>query len=94
MRSIDEIIVVLGRFTDEQRSLAWSPMPFYEPVGPHDCRIGANCGVDFSRGSRRARWVQARHRWNAEERSTRVFNGAGECHERGTNGRGGRLSDI
>ena len=85
MRSIDEIIAVLARFTDEQRSLAWSPMPFHESVGPHDCRMGANCGLDFSRGTRRARWVQARHRWNVEERRQYGLSGVGESNKRDTN---------
>jgi hypothetical protein len=86
MRSIDEIIVILARFTDEQRSLAWSPMPFHEAVGPHDCRMGAGCGLDFSRGTRRARWVQARHRWNAEQRRQDVLGGVEKFNGRGTNG--------
>jgi hypothetical protein len=68
MRSIDSIVVILARFTDEQRSLAWSPMPGEEGSGPHDCRVGANCGLDFKLGTRRARWLQARHRWVTEEK--------------------------
>jgi hypothetical protein len=62
-RTCDDIARELALFTDEQRSLAWSPEPPYERTGGHDCRIGGTCGLDFSRESRRARWVQARHRW-------------------------------
>jgi hypothetical protein len=68
-KTVDEVVETLSRFTVDQRSLAWSPEPPFESVGAHDCRIGGNCGLDFSRGTARARWIQARHRWNREERT-------------------------
>jgi hypothetical protein len=55
-------------FTDEQRSLAWSPQPPFESNGAGDCRVGGNCGLDFNRETARARWAQARHRWNREQK--------------------------
>lgn len=65
MRTVDEIIEQLAVVTDEQRSLAWSPMPPFTPAGPLDCRLG--CGIDFNFETPRARWIQARRRW---QRST------------------------
>jgi hypothetical protein len=66
--TVDEVIEALSHFTAHQRSLAWSPEPPFESAGAYDCRIGGNCGLDFSRGTARARWIQARHRWNSEQR--------------------------
>jgi hypothetical protein len=86
MRSVDEIVLDLARFTDEQRSLAWSPMPLCEATGPYDCRIGGNCGLDFNRGTCRARWAQARHRWIKEERERRDFIWDEEQSDSGANG--------
>lgn len=63
IRTHDDLAAELARFTGEQRSLAWSPEPPYESTGAHDCRIGGTCGLDFSRETRRARWIQARYRW-------------------------------
>ena len=68
MYRCDEIIVQLAHFTAEQRSLAWSPEPPFESTGAGDCRVGGNCGLDFNRETLRARWVQARHRWNREQK--------------------------
>jgi hypothetical protein len=68
-RTVDEIIAALAVFTVEQRSLAWSPEPPFESEGPSNCRLGGNCGLDFNRETRRARWIQARHRWNREQES-------------------------
>ena len=67
-QTVDEVVEALSHFTAEQRSLAWSPEPPFESAGAHDCRIGGNCGLDFNRGTARARWIQARHRWNREQR--------------------------
>ena len=69
--TVDDVIQELSHFTVEQRSLAWSPEPPFESVGAHDCRVGGNCGLDFSRGTAHARWIQARHRWNREQRKLR-----------------------
>jgi hypothetical protein len=66
--SVDEIVMHLSHFTVEQRSLAWSPEPPFESAGACDCRVGGNCGLDFSRQTARARWVQARYRWNREQK--------------------------
>jgi hypothetical protein len=55
-------------FTDEQRSLAWSPQPPFESTGAGDCRVGGNCGLNFNCETARARWAQARHRWNREQK--------------------------
>jgi hypothetical protein len=66
--TIDEIIARLAFFTDEQRSLAWSPEPPFESAGANDCRVGGSCGLDFNRETARARWIQARHRWNREQK--------------------------
>jgi hypothetical protein len=57
-----------SRSTAEQGSLAWSPEPPYESTGASDCRIGGSCGLDLNHGTRRARWVQARYRWNKEQK--------------------------
>jgi hypothetical protein len=66
--TVDEIVASLACFTDEQRSLAWSPEPPFESTGAHDCRVGGSCGLDFNRETARARWIQARHRWNSEQK--------------------------
>jgi hypothetical protein len=66
-RTVDEIILHLSHFTAEQRSLAWSPEPPYVSGGAGDCRPGGNCGLDFNHETPRARWVQARFRWNREQ---------------------------
>ena len=67
--TVDEIIHLLAHFTPEQRSLAWSPQPPFESMGASDCRIGGNCGLDFNHETARARWTQARHRHQQEQRS-------------------------
>jgi len=64
--TLAQILAQLAIFTDEQRSLAWSPEPPYQPTGPHDCRIGADCGLDFNYETPRARWRRARYRWTKE----------------------------
>jgi hypothetical protein len=56
--------------TDEQRSLAWSPMPAFESLGAGDCRLGGSCGIDFNGETRRSRWVRARYWWIREQRRT------------------------
>lgn len=68
MPTIDEILDHLSRFTDQQRSLAWSPEPPFVSTGAHDCRIGGSCGLDFNYETPRARWIRARHRWRQEQR--------------------------
>ena len=68
--TVDEIILQLSDFTAEQRSLAWSPEPPYFPSGAGNCRPGGNCGLGFNHETPRARWVQARYRWNREQEST------------------------
>lgn len=67
--TVEDVIEALSHLTDAQRSLAWSPEPPFESFGAHDCRVGGSCGLDFSRGTSRARWIQARHRWNREQRT-------------------------
>lgn len=49
--------------SDEDISLAWSPMPPKENTGAGDCRPGGSSGIDFNCETRRARWVRARFRW-------------------------------
>jgi hypothetical protein len=66
--TVDEIIAELDFFTAEQRSLAWSPEPPFARVGAYDCRMGGSCGLDFNRETAHARWIQARHRWNREQK--------------------------
>jgi hypothetical protein len=66
--TVDDIIAELAVFTVEQRSLAWSPEPPFASAGAHDCRIGGSCGLDFNRETAHARWIQARHRWNTEQK--------------------------
>ena len=66
--TVDEIIAACAVFTDEQRGLAWSPEPPFASAGTHDCRVGGSCGLDFNRETARARWLQARHRWNREQK--------------------------
>ena len=65
--TLDEVMRDLSRFTDHQRSLAWSPEPPYLSTGAHDCRPGGSCGLDFNYETPRARWIQARHRWLREQ---------------------------
>jgi hypothetical protein len=66
--TVDEIIQLLARFSPEQRSLAWSPQPPFESLGASDCRAGGNCGLDFNHETARARWVQARYRYQQHEK--------------------------
>lgn len=68
MRTVDQVIAELARFSGEQRSLAWSPMPPPEPSGGHDCRIGGSCGLDGFGESRRSRWITARFRFLREQK--------------------------
>jgi hypothetical protein len=65
--TVNDIIHHLAHFTDAQRSLAWSPQPPFQSTGAHDCRVGGDCGLDFNRETARARWRQARYRWNREQ---------------------------
>jgi hypothetical protein len=60
----DEILAKWLIFTDEQRSLAWSPKPPHDSR-PSDCRRGGACGLDYN--SPRSRWVIARFRWSREQ---------------------------
>jgi hypothetical protein len=69
--TVDEIIAALALFTDEQRSLAWSPEPPFESGGASDCRVGGSCGLEFNRETARARWMRARYRWNKEQKKLR-----------------------
>jgi hypothetical protein len=75
-RTVDEIIAALALFTVEQRSLAWSPQPPFESAGAHDCRMGGSCGLDFNRETAPARWIQARLRWNREQKRLQDFSSA------------------
>ena len=68
--SLEARIAELSRFTDEQRSLAWSPEPPFVSTGTHDCRIGGGGGLDFNYETPRARWIQARYRWKKQEYAT------------------------
>ena len=68
--TVDEIILQLSHFTAEQRSLAWSPEPPFVRGGAGDCRPGGNCGLCFNPETPRARWIQARYRWNREQQTT------------------------
>jgi len=68
--TVDEIIHLLAQFTPEQRSLAWSPQPPFQSMGASDCRIGGNGGLDFNHETARARWVQARYRYQREQQSS------------------------
>jgi hypothetical protein len=69
--TLDEIILQLSYFTAEQRSLAWSPEPPFVSGGAGDCRPGGNGGLCFNNETPRARWVQARYRWNREQERNR-----------------------
>jgi hypothetical protein len=70
--TVEQIIQQLSIFTADQRSLAWSPEPPFESMGSHDCRVGGNCGLDFNRETLHARWLQARYRWNREQKKLLV----------------------
>lgn len=72
MKTVNQIIAEHAVFTDEQRSLAWSPMPPPERTGAHDCRVGGSCGLDFNGETRRSRWIQARFRYLKEARRKQV----------------------
>jgi hypothetical protein len=67
-RTVDAIIADLAIFTDEQRSLAWSPEPPRESTGAADCRPGGSCGLDFNTETPHAQWVRARRRMKRELR--------------------------
>jgi hypothetical protein len=67
-QTVDQIVHDLSIFTDEQRSLAWSPEPPHEPTWGHDCRWGGSAGLDFNRETRHAKWAQARFRFRREEK--------------------------
>jgi hypothetical protein len=66
--TVDQVQRSLDVFTDEQRSLAWSPEPPSEPVGPSDCRPGGSCGLNLNPDTARSRWRRARFRWNREQK--------------------------
>jgi hypothetical protein len=65
--TVDQVIARLAIFTDEQKSLAWCPLPPRVPSGPHDCRPGGDCGLDFDFESLRSRVIQARFRFRKHE---------------------------
>jgi hypothetical protein len=77
MRTVDEIISELARFSEQQRSLAWSPQPPFESTGGHDCRVGGSCGLDFNHETARARWIRARYRWRREQKRMQATSNAG-----------------
>jgi hypothetical protein len=81
LRTVDEITAGLALFTTEQRSLAWSPEPPFESSGASDCRVGGSCGLEFNRETARARWIQARHRWNREQKKLRDPLKQGEIND-------------
>lgn len=60
--------------SDEDISLAWSPMPPFESTGAGDCRPGGNCGLDFNAETRRANWARARHRFLKDKRERSQFS--------------------
>jgi hypothetical protein len=62
-RTVEQVLRELEIFTPEQQSLAWCPEPPFMSEGAHDCRRGGSCGLDFNRETPRARWIQARYRW-------------------------------
>jgi hypothetical protein len=68
--TVDEIIHLLAQFTPEQRSLAWSPQPPFQSMGASDCRIGGSGGLDFNHETPRARWVQARYRYQQQQKKS------------------------
>ena len=74
--TVDEIILQLSYFTAEQRSLAWSPEPPFVSAGAGDCRHGGNCGFSFNHETPRARWVQARYRYQQEQKRQTPQNDA------------------
>jgi hypothetical protein len=76
--TVDEIIQLLARFTPEQHSLAWSPQPPFEGMGAGDCRRGGNCGLGFNHETPRARWLQARYRYQQEQKKKQRRLGEGE----------------
>lgn len=77
LRTVNEIIAELAVFTDEQRSLAWSPEPPWELTGGSDCRPGGSCGLDFNSDTRHARWLKAHARMVVElRRQQRAANRA------------------
>lgn len=69
--TFEQVVDALGYFTDEQRSLAWSPEPPFESHGAGDCRPGGGSAIDFNGDSRRSRWVRARVRFNKEQAKLR-----------------------
>jgi hypothetical protein len=66
--TFEEVVNALGYFTDEQRSLAWSPEPPFESLGAGDGRAGGSPGFDIGGETARGRWIRARVRWNKEQR--------------------------
>ena len=79
--TVDDIVATSAVFTDQQRSLAWSPEPPFESAGASDCRVGGSCGLEFNWETARARWIQARHRWNREQKKLRNPLTQGETDE-------------
>jgi hypothetical protein len=65
--TVNQIIARLAMFTDEQRSLAFCPMPPKESAGGSDCRPGGSCGLDFSFESLCSRVRQAKFRFRKHE---------------------------
>jgi hypothetical protein len=63
----EQVVDRLSQFTDDERSLAFSPEPPFEPSGAGDCRPGGNAGLNFNPETRRAKWVRARFRWHREQ---------------------------
>jgi hypothetical protein len=70
LRTVDQVLCGLEAFTDDQRSLAWSPQPRLERAGASDCRPGGSCGLNFNADTCRSRWSRARYRWNREQKGT------------------------
>lgn len=68
VRTVDEVIRETRILTDEQRVLAWCPMPPLEPSAASDCRIGGSCGLDLYSETLLSRWLIARFRYQKAER--------------------------
>jgi hypothetical protein len=65
--TVTQIIARLAVFTDEQRSLAFCPMPRRELVGPCDSRMGGDLGLDLNCESFRNRVIRAKFRFRKHE---------------------------
>jgi hypothetical protein len=75
----EQVVDRLSQFTDDQRSLAFSPEPPFESSGAGYCRPGGNAGLSLNPETRRAKWVRARFRWHREQQKLTATVARAKC---------------